>query len=391
MMPEVRAGEGGRLCLPLAAWPARDRACWAAATCRGDLLLDDGPAAHLRPGSLRKHAAGYGRWLGWLAETGRLDPDAAPAARVTREAVTAYVADLRRVNAPLTVLGRVADLATVLRWFAPEHDWSWLRAIQARLRGRVGTAPQDRKRARLRSAHELLALGLQLMDARRERHRPVPAPARPAVPRRADDRPVSPLRPLRLANLVQLTLGRELVRRGEGWWLEIPGTDTKTGAPIELPWPEDLVPALETYLATWRPQLAQAERSTGCSALWLSNQGRGLSDQQVYSKIVAHTRTAFGQAGQPASVPRCRRHHHGPRPARSRSASPPRCSAIAATPPPSATTISPGRPRPPAPGTMCSPTLATGNDGVTFPSWVDPYCRARIQLRASPASGRKPA
>ena len=92
------------------------------------------------------------------------------------------MAALQRINAPLTVLGRIADLATVLRWFAPEHDWSWLRAIQARLRGRVGTAPQDRKRARLRSAHELLALGLQLMERRRERHRPVPAPARPAVP-----------------------------------------------------------------------------------------------------------------------------------------------------------------------------------------------------------------
>ena len=102
-----------------------------------------------------------------------------------------------------------------------------------------------------------------------------------------------------MANLVQLTLGRELVRRGAGWWLEIPGTDTKTGAAIELPWPEELVPALEIYLATWRPQLAQAGRSTGCSALWLSNRGRGLSDQQAYSKIVAHTRSAFGQPVNP--------------------------------------------------------------------------------------------
>ena len=40
---EPRAGEGGRLCLPPAAWPAQDRPCWAAATCPGDLLLDGGP------------------------------------------------------------------------------------------------------------------------------------------------------------------------------------------------------------------------------------------------------------------------------------------------------------------------------------------------------------
>ena len=119
MMPGVTAGEGGRLCLPPAAWPAADRACWAAATGPGDLLLDSGPAAHLKPGSLDTCADGYGRWLGWLASEGRLNPDAAPAARVTREEVAAYVAALRRVNAPLTVLGRIADLATVLRWFAP--------------------------------------------------------------------------------------------------------------------------------------------------------------------------------------------------------------------------------------------------------------------------------
>jgi integrase/recombinase XerD len=298
MMPRVGAGEGGRRCLPLTVWPAGDSTSWAAATCPGDLLLDGGPAAQLRPGSLRKRAAAYGRWLGWLADTDRLDPDAAPAARVTRAAVAAYVADLRRVNAPLTVLGRIADLAAVLRWFAPELDWSWLRAIVARLRGRVGTAPQDRKRARLRSGQELLALGRRLMAtavtatglSQRRRAR-----------RYRDGLMIALLaaRPLRLANLVQLMLGRELVRRGEGWWLEIPGADTKTGAPLELPFPDELVPALEAYLSTWRPQLARPGRSTGCSALWLSNRGRGLSDQQAYSQIVAHTRAAFGQPVNP--------------------------------------------------------------------------------------------
>jgi len=297
-MPGSGAGEGRRRCLPPAAWPALDRAGWAAATCPGDLLLDGGPAAQLKPGSLDTLADGYGRWLGWLAGEARLDPDAAPAARVTREAVMAYVADLREINAPQTVLGRVADLVTVLRWLAPEQDWGWLRAILARLRGRVGTAPQDRKRARLRSAHELLALGRQLMDR-------AAASTTLSQRRRArlyrDGLMIALLaaRPLRLANLVQLTLGRELVRRGQGWWLEIPGAETKTGASIELPWPVELVPALERYLASWRPRLAQAGRSAGCSALWLGNRGRGLSGQQVYSTITAHTRTAFGQPVNP--------------------------------------------------------------------------------------------
>ena len=124
MTPEVGVGEGGRLCLPPAAWPAPDRACWAVATCPGDLLLDDGSAAHLKPGSLRITLDADGRWLG--CRRGRLDPDAFPSCPGHPGGVAAYVAELQRVNAPLTVLGRIADLATVLRWFAPEPDWSWL-------------------------------------------------------------------------------------------------------------------------------------------------------------------------------------------------------------------------------------------------------------------------
>ena len=79
-MPGPARDTARRLCLPLAAWPAVDQACWLAATRHGDLLLDDGPAAHLRPGSLDKHADGYGRWLAWLAEQGELEPADAPAA-----------------------------------------------------------------------------------------------------------------------------------------------------------------------------------------------------------------------------------------------------------------------------------------------------------------------
>jgi hypothetical protein len=138
---------------------------------------------------------------------------------------------------------------------APEHDWGGLRAIVARLR------------ARLYRDGLMIALLAN--------------------------------RPQRPANLVQLTLGRELVRHGAGWCLEIPGADTKTGASIELPWPEDLLPALEAYLTSWRLQLARVGRCDGCGALWLGSRGRGVSCQQAYSQIAAHTRAACGRAVNP--------------------------------------------------------------------------------------------
>ena len=106
-------------------------------------------------------------------------------------------------------------------------------------------------------------------------------------------------RPLRLANLAQLELGRELVRRGGGWRLELQGADTKTGEPLELPFPDELVPALEAYLATWRPQLAQPRYVAASAALWLTHRGTAISDIHAYNNIVAHTRKAFGQAVNP--------------------------------------------------------------------------------------------
>ena len=71
---------------------------------------------------------------------------------------------------------------------------------------------------------------------------------------------------MRLANFTGLKLGRHLHRRSGGaCWLEIPAAQTKTRIPIALPFPEPLMPALEEYLARWRPQLARP-------ALWLTEQ-----------------------------------------------------------------------------------------------------------------------
>ena len=48
-------------------------------------------------------------------------------------------------------------------------------------------------------------------------------------------------RPLRLANLVGLTLDRTLFFRNNQWWIQIPAVETKTKEPIELIWPDLLI------------------------------------------------------------------------------------------------------------------------------------------------------
>ncbi len=119
-------GDERRRCRPVSEWPAADRAAWEQATRKGGLLLDDGPATGLKPLTLRRHAKSYGRWLGWLALTGRLESTTSPGARGSQEAVLGYIAELQALNASGSVLVRLQSLAVMLRWLAPGQDWGWL-------------------------------------------------------------------------------------------------------------------------------------------------------------------------------------------------------------------------------------------------------------------------
>src|SRR5690242_20243265 len=116
-------------CVPLAQWPAIDRTRWEIAHRRGSLLDDPGPAADWRPATSAKIQNGYGRWLAFLEDDGRLDPEAEPQARVTREVVCAYVEALRCRNASGTVFGRVQELSVALRVLAPGAQPRWLRQL----------------------------------------------------------------------------------------------------------------------------------------------------------------------------------------------------------------------------------------------------------------------
>ena len=89
-----------RRCLGLNRWPAADRQGWVDAVRPGTLLLDDGPGAALRPVTLKRHAASYGRWLGFLESRSWLDPSAAPGDRASPERVRAYVAELQASTLP---------------------------------------------------------------------------------------------------------------------------------------------------------------------------------------------------------------------------------------------------------------------------------------------------
>ena len=286
-----------RRCKPVAEWPEVDRLLWEAALIAGDLFEEGGSRANFTENTNRGVVEGYGRWQQWLDRQGMLNQTDSPADQITPDRVRAYIADLERHNATQTVLNRLIHLSTAAAVMDQQRDWSWLNRLAAPIRARH--RPARPKRPRLVAPRELLDLGLDLMAAAEHRN----AACDRATTFR-DGLLIAALaaRPLRLANLVGLSLDRTLVLRGKQWWIQIPAMETKNREPIELAWPELLVPFLDVYLTCHRPVLALRHgrwtRPIG-EALWLSTDGSPMTRRAIYDRITRCTRKGLGRAINP--------------------------------------------------------------------------------------------
>lgn len=180
---------------------------------------------------------GYGHWLTWLERTGQLDPASTPASRATRERVQAYAEAAALRLAPMTVQTRVNDLSRSLRAIAPGHDWKWIARAADRLRSQA--VPVREKRSRMQDAQTVVGLGIQIMDRARASD-PHFAVQRAILYRDGLMIALLMYRPLRMRSYAALTLEQHLVRRGDAWWMALSGTDTKTGRPMEMPFPVPL-------------------------------------------------------------------------------------------------------------------------------------------------------
>ena len=288
-----------RACRKLKDWPQTDRRLWEAALQPGDPLEPGGARARYAAISNRKVERGYGRWLTWLAGQDALDPAVAPADRITRERVGAYVNDLERLgNGTQTVLARLQELYEAAFVMEPGRDWQWIRRIASKIRARH--VPVRDKRTRIIGNDELYGLGLRLMS---EAETESTDRLRTIAFRDGLIIALLALRPMmRRRNLAALKLDRHIRRIGSTWIVSIPESETKTGAPMEFPWPESLVGALEQWLQRWRPHLLCLKnrwtRPAG-NALWISSHGSPMCQQAIYDRLVERTRAAFGKAINP--------------------------------------------------------------------------------------------
>ena len=276
------------VCLKLVDWPAQDQAAWAGATREADLLDEPGSLTRLRPISLAKLRSAYGRWLWHLSTTDQIRRAGLPTARITREAVAGYVAELGLRNAPVTVAHRILDLEQVARAFAPADDWRWLRKLVNRLF--VRARPVRDKRARMRSPREVFDAGLALM-AQAETGTFTSVKKRGLAYRDGLLLALEASRGLRVGNVAMMDVQRHLRLLGDLWIVMFAGSEMKNGDPFEIPLPRELTAPLGRYLDHWRPILLDGNSS---SRLWISAFGRPLGEDEIYYVVTRRTQQLLG-------------------------------------------------------------------------------------------------
>jgi integrase len=281
--------------MPIAEWPALDLQAWEAGLRSGTPFEPGGPAASWADATRETVQNGYGRWLTWLKCHDLLDPSVPPADRITKERLAAYESDLRSQVADFTVFTRVQQVGDALRAMVPDKDWRWILRAAHRIRS-LATPARD-KRSRLQSPDRLIDLGMQLMAEAESR------PERSLLQRALTYRDgliiaFLAYRPVRARTLTAISLGQQLISRGGSWWLIFGPEDTKTRQRLEFPFPAELVPQLECYLAVHRPALLSrgGRRPTASTqALWVSQDCGPMGQAAISYWIHRRTKAAFGK------------------------------------------------------------------------------------------------
>ena len=297
--PFVRGKAPERVSMPLHRWPQRDRHVWIAATAAVDPFADQGgERAGMRAHSNRRLRSSYGRWLTFLDRLGDLTQHPEPARRIRQDSVEHYVRKLQALgNMPSTIALRLTDLLLMARLFDSAADWSFIARLADKIRA-MESRPKD-KRLHLRGSDELYTLGHKLMESAGQQS----TSARVAS-RFRDGLMIALLAlvPLRRRNFVQLRIGTELQKLDGHWVVEISGDTTKTHAPLDFDWPDDLVGPLQTYLTIHRPVLAARSYRWLAKAgdhLWVALSGSALTEMAFYDIVRKRTKEAFGTAINP--------------------------------------------------------------------------------------------
>jgi integrase len=281
-----------RIYLPFDSWPAEDQACWQAAFAEGDRFDGRGPGSHLAEATRRNLLISYARCLGFISAHRQDLLALRPEARIDPPIVADYVAWRRRSCGDAMVAVDLDGLRGALRLVCPGVDWSWLLTLAKRIKA---AAPRTPRKYHLVTSDQLYALGIELMDR-------AVAAAESATRISKTDAfeyrdglmiALSALIPMRSRTLAALRIGKQLVKTGDLWALDILAADTKTRRALDFPISEELCTRIDLYLERFRRRIPGADTH---SAVWASNKKRPMSTVGIDKAVRRRTRKAFGFA-----------------------------------------------------------------------------------------------
>jgi hypothetical protein len=256
-----------------------------------------------------KTRKGWGAWIHWNRK--ECQPDAAlveasrPEDLVNRNAVLAYVEQLRTVNSSMTVCNRVQELYDGVRAMSPsvaESNWDWLKNTFKNLRSEA--RPSRNKVARLRTADELEELGFWLMaeadiaGCQKDHDNRAMTSLQRALAFR-DGLMIALLirRPFRIRNFASLQIGKTLIMGDGTASFTFLAAKMKGKRPLDVALPPTLFSALIRYLDNYRQiLLSDSGKAKGLAtdALWISRDGTKLAEVSLHKVIRRRTWEAFG-------------------------------------------------------------------------------------------------
>jgi integrase/recombinase XerD len=281
-----------RIYLPFKSWPAEDQARWQAAFKAGDRFDGSGPGSHLAEATRRNLFITYARFLRFVSENRQDLLDIRPDGRIDLNIVAAYAAWRRRSCGDAMVAFDLNGVRGALSLICPGLDSSWLLAIAKRMRA---AAPRKPRKYHLVTSDRLCALGIELMD---RAVADAEAAARISKVHAFEYRDglviaLLALIPLRPRTCAAMRIGKQLIKTGDLWALDIPAADTKSRRPLDYPISKELCARIDLYLERFRRGIPGADKHIG---LWASNKRRPMSAIAIYNAVRRRTKKAFGFA-----------------------------------------------------------------------------------------------
>ena len=288
--------------VPIISWPVACQAQWYKAHNEPSLFEKDKPARHWRPATIKKTADGFGHYISWMIFAGIFDVDGDVVRLVTRKHMTGFIKAMEASKyAPYTICSHVQEVYDASRVMDPTQDWSWLKTAVKKLRSR--SCPVRNKLSRLQPAQALERLGRSLMH-KAETTKNLSFYKRALMFRDGLMIAVLIRRPFRLKNFSSLTIESNLINHETSASFLFSADEMKGKRPFEVAFPPNYFEQLQIYLAHYRPyllslthqndDLTQKLNKTGQNkALWISNEGRALTDHSLRNAIRKRTKAEF--------------------------------------------------------------------------------------------------